>query len=118
MEAWKILQDKDIDPREIFCFPDIIEEKPDLIEYYRLIAALPEKGFGQLLRGEKRTPLNKARILNGIISEIVEAFPEGIIQTSRRVAVAEMSSGLQGSWVNKIGTGAAKAVKDIIVSYA
>lgn len=116
--AWEILKGKGIDPREVFCYSEIIDEEPELLDYYRLIAALSQKGLGQLLRGEKRTSVNQAIILNQIINELVVAFPEEFFNNMESVVVAEIGSETQGSWVNLIGKGAAKAVRDMIFDYA
>ncbi len=35
-------------PGEIFAHPEVLQQKPELFEYYRLIGCLPNKGLGQI----------------------------------------------------------------------
>jgi nitrogen fixation protein len=129
----------DIDPRaaaivdgariprsQVFCHPDIISDAPRLFDYYRNLAALSSKGVAQLLSSSKASKpktraeaglREKSRLINRIISEIVIDIKDFSLERARQVLVAEVGAQVQGTWVNRIGKGAASAVSGIIYNY-
>jgi hypothetical protein len=107
---------------EIFCHPDILISEPDLIGYYRNIAALSQKGLSQILSGRgltsKEKPLAVSKVINGILSQVIISEKSFSKQTPDKVLFAELGSEIQGTWVNIIGSGAAKQVEEMIVDFA
>lgn len=76
-QAFSIVKKASIEPAYIFCHPAILDQDADLLEYYRNLAALSQKGLSQILSG--RIPKSRkgdsrerfrvtVRILNQIIS--------------------------------------------------
>ncbi|NLI99253.1 XcyI family restriction endonuclease [bacterium] len=116
--SWQAAQNSNQDPALVFCYPEVIEKDPDLVEYYRLAAAISQKGLSQLLKEEKHTPTAISLVLNGIISDLVESIPDEFLGKMEDVALAELGTEVQGGWVNKIGVGTAKLVREMILEYA
>ncbi|RMD89696.1 MAG: XcyI family restriction endonuclease [Calditrichaeota bacterium] len=115
------IKDLGIPLHQIFCHPDALRRYPELLEYYRNIAALSQKGLSQILSGRGLAPDEKplaiAKIINGILSQVItkeKAFSE---QSTERAFFAELGAEIQGTWVNLIGAGAAKHVEQIIVEF-
>lgn len=112
----------------VFCHPEVLSAQPDLVEYYRNLAAVSKKGLSQILSGtlprmskEKKFERYQiiARTLNQLISIVIENAAKGFsLSLAQEIILAEIGTEIQGTWVNKIGQGAAKAVENIIQSYA
>lgn len=125
-KAFSIIKRMSLNPALIFCHPEILTECPDIIEYYRNISALSQKGMGQILSGKlsksKKTDSLRyqviAKTLNTIISGIIEDVEGFSISLAREALVAEMGAEIQGTWVNIIGQGAARNVEALILDYA
>jgi len=119
-EALRALDRLKIPYHHIFAHPQLLSDKPDLIDYYRNISAVSKKGLAQLLAGvEKLHRLELAcKILNGIMSRILLSQKCFTFQLAQNVMIAEIGSELQGKWVNIVGAGAARTVKDMILAYA
>jgi hypothetical protein len=111
-----------ISPHEIFCHPDILTSYPELTDYYRNIAALSQKGLSQILSGRgltsKERPLAISKIINAIISQVIENEKSFSKNSTNKVLFAELGSEIQGTWVNIIGSGAAKQVEQLILDFA
>jgi hypothetical protein len=111
-----------ISTHEIFCHPNILITHPELIDYYRNIAALSQKGLSQLLSGRGLAPNEKplaiSKIINGILSQVITHEKSFSKQSASEVLFAELGSEIQGTWVNIIGSGAAKQVEHIIIDFA
>ncbi len=116
--AWQTVQERNQDPAFVFCYPEVIEKDPEIVEYYRLVAAISQKGLNQLLKEERHTSMARALVLNGIISDLVESIPNEFLSKMEDVALAELGTEVQGGWVNKIGVGTAKLVREMILEYA
>jgi len=104
----------------VFCHPEALSNEPGLLRYYRLLAALSDKGLGQLVsgfRGAERVAA-KARAVNALISTVVQETPRFSLEAMRDIMLAEVGSGIQGTWVNLIGKGAAQRVRDMFEQYA
>lgn len=127
-KAFNLVKKASINPFHVFCHPKVLLEEPDLIEYYRNLAAISRKGLGQILSGKlpranKEKMLDRYRIiaetLNRLISVVVENVSKGFsLSLAQEIILAEIGTEVQGTWVNKIGQGAARAVENIIQSYA
>jgi len=50
-QAFSIIKKASIEPAHVFCNPSVIEQNADLLEYYRNLAALSQKGLSQILSG-------------------------------------------------------------------
>jgi hypothetical protein len=59
-----------------------------------------------------------AETLNRIISSVITDIEGFSLELARDALVAEIGSEIQGTWVNIIGQGAAKAVEEIVKEYA
>lgn len=118
-KAYLIIQKMTINPALVFCHPKILSECPETIAYYRNLAALSQKGLSQILSGKMRKSSELvAKTLNAIISDII-ADTEGFsLSLAREALFAEIGTEIQGTWVNIIGKGAARAVEGIIHDYA
>ncbi|MFQ5753711.1 MAG: XcyI family restriction endonuclease, partial [bacterium] len=105
----------------VFCHPDILISQSELIEYYRNIAALSQKGLSQILSGRGLTQQEKSlaisKILNGILSQVVANEKAFSKDSTNRVLFAELGAEIQGTWVNIIGAGAAKQVEQLILEF-
>jgi hypothetical protein len=126
-KAFSIIKKASIGPEQIFCHPEILNECPELVEYYRNLAALSQKGFNQILSG-KLSKLSKgdnreryqliAETLNKLISSVITDIDNFTLALAKEAVIAEIGTEIQGTWVNIIGKGAAKAVEEIIYDYA
>ncbi len=126
-EAFSIVQRISINPALVFCHPLILAACPEIIEYYRNIAALSQKGLSQILSGKlpRSSKVNNetrlqviSKILNQLISSIIIDTEGFSLSSAREALIAEVGTEIQGTWVNIIGKGAAKAVEGIIYDYA
>jgi len=126
-QAFSIVNKASIEPAHIFCNPSVIEQEPDLLGYYRNLAALSQKGLSQILSGrvhksgkeDSRERLRATvRILNQIISSVIIDAKGFSLSLAQNTILSEMGTEIQGTWVNIIGQGAAKAVEGIIHDYA
>lgn len=116
--AWQTVRKRNQDPALVFCYPEVIEKDTGLLEYYRLVAAISQKGLAQLLKEEKHTSTKRALVLNSIISDLIESIPDEFLNKMEDVALAELGTEVQGGWVNKIGVGTAKLVREMILGHA
>jgi hypothetical protein len=126
-QAFSIVKKGSIEPTHIFCHPNVLEQHPDLLEYYRNLAALSQKGLSQILSGQlsksrkgdtrDRTRLI-VRILNQIISSVIVGAKGFSLSLAQNTILSEIGTEIQGTWVNMIGQGAAKAVEGIIHDHA
>lgn len=126
-EAFSIVKDMKLNPALVFCHPRILAECPDILEYYRNLAAISQKGLSQIMSGRLPKSTHKtndlrfrviSNVLNEIISSIIIGTEDFSITLAREAILAEMGTEIQGTWVNFIGKGAAQAVEGIIYEYA
>ena len=122
-QAFSIVKEASIEPPHIFCHPAVLEQDSDLLEYYRNLAALSQKGLSQILSGRiPKSPKGDSReryrvivrILNQIISSVIVDAKVFSLSLAQNTILSEMGAEIQGTWVNMIGQGAAKAVEGII----
>lgn len=116
--ARETIQNAGIPLHHVFAHPDLLAAHPDLLDYYRSLAALSQKGLSQLVRGSADRQVDAACAINAILSSIIEADPAFSLSAARDVMLAEAGAEIQGSWVNRIGAGASKAVAEMLNSYA
>jgi hypothetical protein len=106
-------------PIEIFAHPDVLAASPDLLNYYRLLACLPNKGLAQISSAvERGNKLELCKLLNRILSSLLgttaKASREGLFHT----IFAEAGTEWQGTWVNSIGLRASDAVEQLLADFA
>lgn len=118
--AFKKVTTAGINPHLIFCHPVILKLIPEGIDYYRNLSALSNKGLNQMLSGLKGTARadERIRLLNSMLSAIVEDMPQFDLAMLREVIPAEIGAEIQGTWVNLIGKGAADHVKKLVSEHA
>ncbi len=51
-QAFTTVKKASIEPAYIFCHPAVLEQDAELLEYYRNLAALSQKGLSQILSGQ------------------------------------------------------------------
>jgi hypothetical protein len=126
-QAFSIVKKASIEPVYIFCHPAVLEQDAELFEYYRNLAALSQKGLSQIFSG--RIPKSRkgdnrerhrviVRILNQIISSVIVDVKGFSLSLAQNAFLSEIGTEIQGTWVNMIGQGAAKAVEGIIHDHA
>ena len=126
-QAFSMVKKASIEPAHIFCHPAVLEQDADLLEYYRNLAALSQKGLSQILSGQlsksrkgegrERSRL-VVRILNQIISSVIVGAKGFSLSLAQNAILSEIGTEMQGTWVNMIGQGAARAVEGIIHDHA
>ncbi|MBI4679808.1 MAG: XcyI family restriction endonuclease [Nitrospirae bacterium] len=129
--AFYIIKKQSIEPSHVFCHPDVLLQQPALKEYYRNLAALSKKGLNQILSGEllrfnkfnKKDNLQRNRIIAEILNKIISVVIENVskefsLSLAQEIVLAEIGAEIQGTWVNRVGQGAAKAVENIVQDYA
>jgi hypothetical protein len=105
-------------PTEVFAHPTVIQERPELFDYYRLLACLPNKGLVQIKTVKKKDFVGRCILLNGFISELLSHSSRVSREIILRIIFAEAGSEWQGTWVNKIGLLAAQNLEKLLVDYA
>jgi len=127
--AFKRVKQSGARPHQIFVHPKVVQNRPHLVAYYRNLAALSQKGIGQILFSTSRYESRRAgtmpapeakrlcRILNKILCGVIDSMPEYDVSVSRKAILAEIGAQLQGTWANLVGQGAAKAVEKIICEH-
>jgi hypothetical protein len=127
--AMKNLKEAGGSPHQVFAHPAIISSLPHLIAYYRNIVTISKKGISQVLFPTERFESGKSRIptddqcqricqtFNRILSGLIEDIPSYSVHLSRQSILAEIGAGLQGTWANAVGQGAAKAVENLLEEY-
>lgn len=118
--AFEKVRASGVEPHMVFCHPKIVEANPQVLEYYRNLAALSNKGLNQMLAGVKtqERASERIRLINNVVSAIVEDLPTFDLALARSVIPVEIGAELQGEWVNRIGQGAATYVEDLMTDFA
>ncbi len=116
--ARQTIEGASIPLHHVFAHPCLLDSQRDLLDYYRNLAALSQKGLGQLLQGSTNRNVAACRAINQILCEIIEANPAFSLSAARDVMLAEIGTEIQGSWVNLIGVGASRAVAEMLRDYA
>lgn len=127
--ALKILNRNKIELHRVLVHPSVLQSKPTLVKYYRNLVAISQKGMSQLgfptgrFEREPPAPMDEtlaysiAQTLNSIVAKVIETAGTFDLGTSRDVAFAEIGTELQGTWANKVGSGATQAVEEMIQAY-
>lgn len=119
---------------QVFCHPRLLREHPDLLVYYRNIAALSQKSVGYLTgipiaRYEKasKKPLllddnqlfTLVRLFNEHITLIIDSSIQGFTeQELQGLLLISTGAQIDGAWRNAIGEEAEKVVQSLLVKEA
>lgn len=119
---------------QVFCHPRLIREQPQLIAYYRNIAALSQKAVSSLVKisvskfeadDENRYSLTEnnalelCKLFNEHISLIIDSSVESFTEEELHgILLASTGAQIDGSWRNAIGEEAEKLVQRLIVKEA
>jgi hypothetical protein len=126
--SWDCLTKKAIPYHHAFCHPNLIQQDPELIAYYRSLALLPQKGLQRLAFGTQKLEEGKGRLtkqralllaktLNGLISSIVDSDVAFSVPQARFAAQANYGTQINGSWRNEIGEQGKRSVNSMIVKH-
>ncbi len=119
--AFRKVKNAGFQPHLVFCHPDLLQRTRQLklLDYYRNLAALSQKGLAQLtegMKGEQRARA-RAQTINGILSALVNQMTSFDLALARSIIPLEIGAELQGAWVNTIGKGAASQVEKLITDF-
>lgn len=120
----------DLTLMQVFCHPRALRERPQLVAYYRNIAALSQKGV-RYLSGIDVKPLERldaasvsldndsamklARLFNGHISLIVESALQNLAaEELYGLLLASTGAQIDGAWRNAIGEEAERIVRRLL----
>jgi hypothetical protein len=106
-------------PTEVFAHPTVVQEHPELLDYYILLACLPNKGLSQIKTNKKvKDFASRCVLLNNFISELLSSSSRLNRHITLHTVFAEAGSEWQGTWVNNIGLLAAQTLEKLLVDYA
>lgn len=106
-------------PSEVFAHPEVLAASPELLNYYRLLACLPNKGLGQIKsKAEAAEKIGVCKLLNRILSSLLGTTAKASRESLLNTIFAEAGTEWQGTWVNSIGLQAANAVEQLLANYA
>ncbi|MBI4288503.1 MAG: XcyI family restriction endonuclease [Chloroflexi bacterium] len=126
--AWERISAQGIQPGFVFSHPQLIQDDPSLIAYYRHLALLPQKGiqrFGvstQALEEGKGRPLDTqrataiARIVNSFICLLIDSDHNWTMEGARTAAILNLGTQMNGSWRNEVGAEGGRRVKELLVT--
>ena len=123
-QAWESVAASGIDPKLVFAHPLLLREHPQMSQYYRGIALLPQKRVADIAvpvasweDGSRKSPVTQeqsaavARLYNAVISSIIEGATNWTLENGYRNIIANMGIGLDGTFRNIIGRDAEALVK-------
>ncbi len=106
-------------PTEVFAHPNVLQEHPELFEYYRLLACLPKKGLTQIKAAYKiKDSAGQCALFNNFISDLLSSATHITRDLILRTIFAEAGSEWQGTWVNNVGILAAQKLEALLVDFA
>ena len=122
--AWEYIRASAVDPKLVFAHPVLLRAYPQVSQYYRGIALLPQKRVADIVgsvvaweQGTRKTPINEvrskdvARLYNAVISSIIEGTTNWTLENGYRNIVANMGIGLDGIFRNIIGRDAEDLIR-------
>ena len=129
-QAWRYIKTSDIDPKFVFAHPELLRALPQVSQYYRGIALLPQKRVSDLAvsvasweSGTRKTPIGEtqskevARLYNAVISSIIEGATNWTLENGYRNIIATMGIGLDGTFRNIIGQDAEELIRTRILNW-
>jgi hypothetical protein len=106
-------------PSEIFAHPEVLAACPELENYYRLLACLPNKGLAQIRSKTQRgNRADLCKLLNRILSSLLGTTAKASRESLLNTIFAEAGTEWQGTWANSIGLQASQAVEQILTDFA
>lgn len=98
-----------VPPQLVFCHPDILKNNFALVDYYRLLAIIPEKGLARLgaKAGKKKNLIPFCRIVNESTSEYIEHHLEDeshLKYDLLNLIFLQFGAQMEGTWRNVIGS--------------
>ncbi|RUS95568.1 hypothetical protein DSM106972_090440 [Dulcicalothrix desertica PCC 7102] len=133
-DAFNYIEQSQLHLIQVFCHPRLIREQPQLIAYYRNIAALSQKAVSNLVKisvskfeadDENRysltdnNALELCKLFNEHISLIIDSSVESITEEElHAILLASTGAQIDGSWRNAIGEEAEKLVQRLIIKEA
>ncbi len=133
-DAFQYIGSTSFNPLQVFCHPKVLREHPDLVAYYRNIAALPQKAVRYLTgidpkRYEANQPSNlvlndiEAKTLAVLFNEHVTLIIDSSVlsltlQELEGLLFASTGAQIDGSWRNRIGEEAEKIVQRLLIKEA
>ena len=136
-DAQKILAAAGLRDEHVFPVPAVLEAKPSLVGYYRLLLGVPQKSFykgstgmsrfksmeelGAISKGARPLIPEFCRAMAKPLSEFVRGIPKITERDLRELPLLTFGSQLQGSNNTQIGKAAMRdvfvAVKEIVAKY-
>ena len=123
-QAWNHISSSNINPKFVFANPVVLQKHPQLSQYYRGIALLPQKRVADIASsvaswedGTRKTPITEsqskcvARLYNAVICSIIEGTSKWTLDNGYRNIIANLGIGLDGTFRNIIGQDAEDLVK-------
>ncbi len=90
-----------------------------MLNYYRLLACLPNKGLAQISSTvERGNRIELCKLLNRILSSLLGTTAKASRESLLNTIFAEAGTEWQGTWVNSIGLRAADAMGQILANFA
>ncbi|GJD22522.1 hypothetical protein RIVM261_074780 [Rivularia sp. IAM M-261] len=130
-DAFNYIERSQLHIIQVFCHPRLIREQPQLIAYYRNIAALSQKAISNLVKfnvskfeadDENRYSLTDSnalelcKLFNEHISLIIDSSVESITEEELQgILLASTGAQIDGSWRNAVGEEAEKLVQRLII---
>lgn len=128
--ALNCVADGRIDLKLVFAHPDLLRIHPEVSQYYRGIALLPQKQVQSLAcnvskwedGSYRRQPTPEqctavARLYNAVVSSVIEGTSNWTLENGYRNILATMGISLDGFMRNKIGQDAESLIKTRIVNW-
>ena len=129
-QAWRYIETSGLDPKLVFAHPELLRAFPQVSQYYRGIALLPQKRVSDIAvsvtsweSGARKTPIGEpqsqkvARLYNAVISSIIEGATHWTLENGYRNIIATMGIGLDGTFRDIIGQDAEELIKTRIVNW-
>jgi len=127
-ESWTKVKNMEIDPKYVFCHPDVLLYNPKTSMYYRGSSTLSIKAakdyvgaIENLEQGNIRAHLSKekalkmARTYNKFISFIIRNIDDWTLEDAERAVIAILAISFDGRNRNKVGQLAEERVRNLIV---
>lgn len=132
-DAFEYIASSELALLQVFCHPKLLREHPQLLAYYRNVAALSQKSVGYLIgknvtaieRNLQVRPLSAAdaQRLATLFNEHITLIVDSSIRTFtlaelNRVVLASTGAQIDGSWRNAIGEEAERVVQKLLIKEA
>ena len=130
-EAWEVVQNCDIDPMIVFVHPEILQQYPIYLKYYRSISTVSQKSLialskvssvnnieqGKVKSGtlSNDTAEKLAKVLNESLSNFVSSVPDLDEDKLQGMMYATAGTNIDGSWRNSIGAKGERVIRSIIL---